>query len=61
MGNNNEVECSIPGPSTEKNANNLSNSSFKNRPENTLLSNNNDIEYFLPGKSEDSDKKQTLK
>ena len=48
---NNEIECSIPGPSTKTNANNHSNSNFNNRP------NNNEIEYFLPGPSKESDKK----
>ena len=48
MVNDNEIECSIPGLSTETNANSHGNSNFNNRPDNTPLSNNNDIEYFLP-------------
>ena len=48
---NNEVECSIPGPSTERNANNHGNSNFNNRPDNTPLSNNKEIKYFLLGPS----------
>ena len=59
--NNNEAECSIPGPSTETNRNNHSNSNFNNRPHNNPLVNNNEIQYFLPGPSKDSDKKQALK
>ena len=49
MINNNEIKCSIPGPSTVTNANNQCNSNFNNRPDNTPLSDNNEIKYFLPG------------
>ena len=35
MVNNNEIECSIPGPSTETNVNNHGHSNFNNRPDNT--------------------------
>ena len=59
--NNNEIECSIPGPNTETNANNHSNSNFNNRPDNTPLSSNNEIKYFLPGQAKRVTKKQALK
>ena len=59
--NNNEIECSIPGPNTETNANNHNNSNFNNRPDNTPLSSNNEIKYFLPGQAKRVTKKQALK
>ena len=59
--NNNEIECSIPGPSIVTYTNNHSNSNLKNRPADTPLTNNNEIKYLLPGPSKESDKKQALK
>ena len=60
MVNNNEIECSIPGPSTETNAKNHGNSNFNNRLDNTSLSNNNEIKYFLPGPNKERDKKASI-
>ena len=39
MVHNDEIECSIPGSSTVTNTNNLGNSNFNNKPDNTPLLN----------------------
>ena len=57
MVNNNETECSIPGPGTVRNTNIHGHSNLNNRPDNISSSNNNKIKYFLAGPSEKSDKK----
>ena len=57
MVNNNEMKCSLPGPSRVTNTNNDGNSNLNNRLYSVPLPNNNEIEYFLPGPSKESDKK----
>ena len=52
---NDEIECSIPGPSTVTNTNNHNNSNFNNRPDDAPLLNNYEIKYLLPGPSKESD------
>ena len=42
-------ECSIPGLSTETNANNLGNSNFNNRPDNTHYQTIIKSDIFFPG------------